>query len=96
VARPGDEITAIVRNQSPRRLQFGVGYRLERSRGGVWRRVDYDYAVMDIALEVAPGAESDPEQIPLPRSLRPGRYRVVKRCEGRGTFAQAADLQVTR
>jgi pimeloyl-ACP methyl ester carboxylesterase len=86
----GDTIEVRVRNSGRVRMLFGLRNRVERRAGDGWQ--DATKAVFgtpsptvnEILLEAAQGETTGPryggqfDQIPLPQSLRPGVYRVVK------------------
>jgi len=89
---PGETIRVAVKNSGEQTLYFGLANRIQRRLNGRWADVTENVygtrtpAVRDILLTAAPGAQVGPiynenvtDRIPLPRALKPGIYRVVKR-----------------
>jgi len=76
-ASPGQTLELTIENTTRLRLEFGVGYRLERREGSRWRWVNRDSAFILLLKFLEPG-EREREEILLPGDLRRGRYRIVK------------------
>jgi hypothetical protein len=109
-ADPGESVGLIVVNDTPRKVRYGLDTRVQRNHSGRW--VDAMKAVYgmkhpgtrSIALYAPPNGRggSGPvggglrDEIVLPKDLRPGRYRAVKRVTvvGRGARTVRATFNV--
>lgn len=88
VAEPGDVVSLVLENAEPRPLRYALPFRVQRLEQGEWRRV----ALRKVAIPhfgfrlpllfLGPGERSDPldlaDGLPLSRSVRPGRYRLLR------------------
>jgi hypothetical protein len=90
----GGTIRIAVKNAGKRAMYYGLDNQIERRVGADWRDATADVfgaadpGVRAILLSAAPGECAGPnygnvvDRIRLPRDLKPGRYRVVKRVSG--------------
>jgi hypothetical protein len=82
---PGDEITHTVVNDGEAALLFDVGYGIEERAAGDWRPLNIQMAFAAAGLCVPPGESSSPIRTWIPRSLRPGKYRITKSLRALGS-----------
>lgn len=86
-AEPGEELQVSVENRGRVGLTYGLPNRIQRRIHGRWRNaMKQIYGTTEpgfrrLAINVLPGETSSPrlDRIGLPRSVRPGTYRVLKR-----------------
>jgi hypothetical protein len=80
VLRPGGTLRVRVENRGTELLHYFYGYEIQRRVGATWQYVfsGPDGRVPKNQPNVLPSVASECQEIPLPPSLPPGRYRVVK------------------
>jgi hypothetical protein len=95
-ATAGRSVGVAVENTGDGEMEYGLGNTIKRRVGGRWKDVTRrvyggGQVVPDIALLARPGERAGPrynedirDRIRLPRKLRPGTYRVLKKVRGRG------------
>lgn len=77
-AAPGDQIQAVVVNDSDKQYTYGAAYELERQVDGTWRKVELPPTpVPEIGYVAPPGKDGPPVIVDVPKDAQPGAWRVV-------------------
>lgn len=95
--KPGTRVGLALENEGSVPLYYGLGGQVEQRVGGEeWRSLDrtvfgaHQTRVRGVLLRASPGTRAGPDyrsvsdELLIPRTLRRGEYRVVKRVRGGG------------
>ena len=99
--RPGDGVSAQIRNPGPYRLSYGLSFSIDRKDGDVWVAVPLTtlfgegFAFPALGLILGPG-ETDgcSAGFTVPAGMEPGLYRIVKTVSTGGFTTLGAEFTI--